>query len=187
MGFREVSVVEVREVLRGWLEGAGLRKAAERAGVDRKTARRYVEAAQAEGLVREDDIGALTDELIGAVVTVVRPARPNGHGASWEILLGWEEQICGWVAGAGPAALSIVKIEEQSPSRTSDGWTTAERRRSHLPVPQRLCRSGVRHHTRGPSRAQDRLREDPKCGAGEVDQPAEPGSPWTGHDNRPSP
>ncbi len=113
MGFREVSVVEVREVLRGWLEGAGLRKAAERAGVDRKTARRYVEAAQAEGLVREDDIGALTDELIGAVVTVVRPARPNGHGASWEILLGWEEQICGWVAGGqGQPPLSIVKIEE---------------------------------------------------------------------------
>jgi len=44
VGFREVSVVEVREVLRGWLEGHGLRKVAERAGVDRKTARRYVSA-----------------------------------------------------------------------------------------------------------------------------------------------
>ena len=53
MGFREVGVVEVREVLRGWLEGAGLRKVAERAGVDRKTARRYVAAAEAAGLVRE--------------------------------------------------------------------------------------------------------------------------------------
>jgi response regulator of citrate/malate metabolism len=46
VGFREISVVEVREVLRGWLEGAGLRKVAERAGVDRKTARRYVAAAE---------------------------------------------------------------------------------------------------------------------------------------------
>ena len=53
MGFREVSVVEVREVLRAWLEGHGLRKVAERAGVDRKTARRYVEAAQAAGLTRD--------------------------------------------------------------------------------------------------------------------------------------
>jgi transposase len=113
VGFREVSVVEVREVLRGWLEGAGLRKAAERAGVDRKTARRYVEAAQAEGLTREAGVEAVTDELIGAVVTAVRPARPNGHGASWEILLGWEEQIRGWVAGGqGQPPLSIVKIEE---------------------------------------------------------------------------
>ena len=113
MGFREVSVVEVREVLRGWLEGAGLRKAAERAGVDRKTARRYVTAAEAEGLTRDDSVGALTDELIGAVVTAVRPARPNGHGASWEILLVWEEQIRRWVVGGqGQPPLSIVKIEE---------------------------------------------------------------------------
>jgi DNA-binding IclR family transcriptional regulator len=68
VGFREVSVVEVREVLRGWLEGAGLRKVAERAGVDRKTARRYVAAAEAEGLVRDAGVEALTDELVGAVV-----------------------------------------------------------------------------------------------------------------------
>ena len=87
MGFREVSVVEVREVLRGWLEGAGLRKAAERAGVDRKTARRYVAAAEAEGLTRDAGVEALSDELIGGVVAAVRPARPNGHGAAWERLL----------------------------------------------------------------------------------------------------
>ena len=42
VAFREVSVIEVREVLRGWLAGAGLRTVAEQAGVDRKTARRYV-------------------------------------------------------------------------------------------------------------------------------------------------
>jgi len=80
MGPPGVSVVEVREVLRGWLEGAGLRKVAERAGVDRKTARRYVAAAEAEGLTRDAGVEALTDGLIGAVVAAVRPARPNGHG-----------------------------------------------------------------------------------------------------------
>lgn len=113
MGFREVSVVEVREVLRAWLEGAGLRKVAERAGVDRKTARRYVEAAQTAGLVRDAGVEAVTDELIGAVVEAVRPARPSGHGASWELLLAHEEQITAWVAGEGGAEpLSIVKIEE---------------------------------------------------------------------------
>jgi len=35
----------------------------------------------------------LTDELLGAVVGGVRPARPNGHGSAWETLLGREEQI----------------------------------------------------------------------------------------------
>lgn len=113
MGFREVSVVEVREVLRAWLEGQGLRKVAERAGVDRKTARRYVAAAGAAGLTRDAGVAAVTDELVGLVVEVVRPARPNGHGGSWELLLANEEQIRRWVTGGGGQdPLSVVKIEE---------------------------------------------------------------------------
>jgi len=113
VGFREVSVVEVREVLRAWLEGHGLRKVGVRAGVDRKTARRYVAAAQAAGLARDAGVGAVTDELVGVVVDAVRPVRPNGHGPSWELLLAHEDQIRAWVTGGeGQAPLSIVKIEE---------------------------------------------------------------------------
>ncbi len=109
MAFREVGVVEVREVLRGWLEGTGLRTVAERSGVDRKTARRYVNAAVAAGLSREAGLDALDDELIGAVIAAVRPARPDGHGASWEALSAREQQIRDWVGRDG---LSIVKVEE---------------------------------------------------------------------------
>jgi transposase len=110
-------VVEVREVLRAWQEGQGLRKVAERAGVDRKTARRYVEAAQAAGLAREAGSDAVTDELIGLVVEAVRPARPGGHGAAWEALLAHEEQIRAWVSGGERDGvkhepLSVVKIEQ---------------------------------------------------------------------------
>ena len=114
MGFREVSVIEVKEVLRGWLDGAGLRTVAERAGVDRKTARRYVQAAQQAGLERSAGLVAVDDELVGAVVQAVRPVRPNGHGAAWDLLLVHEERIRAWVAGDGKDAkpLSIVKIEE---------------------------------------------------------------------------
>ncbi len=51
MAFREVSVNEIREVLRVWLGVAGLpapgyRTIAAHCGLDRKTVRRYVEAAQ---------------------------------------------------------------------------------------------------------------------------------------------
>ncbi|WP_256843021.1 IS21 family transposase [Ornithinimicrobium cryptoxanthini] len=114
MGFREVSVIEVREVLRGWLGGAGLRTVAARAGVDRKTVRRYVQAAQEAGLARSADVATVDDELIGAVLEAVRPARPGGHGASWELLAAREEAITAWVKGDGKdaKALSIVKIEE---------------------------------------------------------------------------
>jgi hypothetical protein len=95
--FREVAVIEIREVLRCWLGGVGLRTAAERAGVDRKTARRYVEAAVAAGLTREGGEAQLTDELLGAVVTVVRPARRAGHGQAWETLLAEEPRIRDWI------------------------------------------------------------------------------------------
>ena len=93
MGFREVSVVEVKEVLRGWLEGSGLRTVAERAGVDRKTARRYVAAAQAAGLQRDARFADVDDELVAQVVSAVRPARPNGHGTAWEALEARQAQI----------------------------------------------------------------------------------------------
>ena len=42
MAFREVAVTEIREVLRAWLSGAGLRQVAARSRVDRKTARQTV-------------------------------------------------------------------------------------------------------------------------------------------------
>ena len=82
MAFREVAMIEIREVLRCWLAGQGLRTAGERAGVDRKTARRYVDAAVAAGLVRDGGERQLTDELLGAVVareTGLRTARRVSH------------------------------------------------------------------------------------------------------------
>ena len=106
MVFREVSVIEIREVLRAWLAGKGLRKVAGQAGVDRKTARNYVNAALAAGLVRDGGEEQLTDELVGLVVAAVRPARPQGHGAGWEVLEGQHAQIVEWVG----KDLTVVKI-----------------------------------------------------------------------------
>jgi transposase len=108
VAFREVRVHEVREVLRHWLGNElGLRPIAERAGVDRKTARRYVDAAVAVGLARDGGEGQLSDELIGAVIAAVRPERAQGHGAAWDVLLAHEEQIRGWV---GKDELQLTNI-----------------------------------------------------------------------------
>jgi len=108
MAFREVLVIQVKEVLRAWLAGAGKRPAAGRAGVDVKTAARYIKAAQAGGLARDGDESQLTDELLGAVVAAVRPARPAGHGASWETLAERRDDITGWVKDD----LTLVKMHE---------------------------------------------------------------------------
>jgi len=101
-------VVEVQEVLRAWLSGAGARPAAERGGVNVKTARRYIEAAVAAGLVRDGGEGQLSEELLGAVLGAVRPARPDGHGDSWELLVPLQEQISKRVK----AGLTVTRIGE---------------------------------------------------------------------------
>jgi hypothetical protein len=104
--YREVSVIEVRELLRVWMLGAGLRRVGRLAGVDRKTARRYTDAAEEAGLDREGSADQLTDELIGAVVAAVRPDRPNGHGSAWDMLCANHDRIQKLV-GQG---LTVVKI-----------------------------------------------------------------------------
>jgi hypothetical protein len=106
MVFREVSVIEIREALRAWLAGKSERAVAAQAGVDRKTSRRYVMAAVAAGLSREGGEEQLTDELIGQVVSVVRPVRPDGHGQGWAQLEARQEEITAWVKAEVP----VVKI-----------------------------------------------------------------------------
>jgi len=97
MAFREVPVFEIREVLRLWLAGEGLRSIARLARMDRKTVRRYVEAAAAAGVVRGGGVEQLSDAVVGVVRGAVRPARPGGHGVAWESLVPHEELIGGWV------------------------------------------------------------------------------------------
>ena len=106
MAFREVSVVQVREALRRWLNGDGERPIARGVGVDRKTARRYITAAVELGIVRDGGAEQLTDELIGQVVERVRPHRTDGHGDAWRALLAEEDRIKAWVG----EDLTVVKI-----------------------------------------------------------------------------
>jgi transposase len=106
MAFREVSVVQVKEALRRWLNGDGERPIARGVGIDRKTVRRYITAAVEFGVARDGGEGQLTDELIGRVLERVRPHRPDGHGEAWRVLLAEEERIKTWVA----EDLTVVKI-----------------------------------------------------------------------------
>ena len=91
-------MIQVLEVLRRWLRGdGGVRVIAQGAGVDRKTAQRYIDAAQELGLQRTGGEEQLTDEFIARVRQVVRPSRAGEHGTSWELLVTHEEQIKQWV------------------------------------------------------------------------------------------
>ena len=100
MSFREVQVHEIREVLRLWVRGESERAVARLSLVDRKTVKRYVTAAADAGLVRDGNEGQLTDGLIGQVCELVRPHRPDGHGAGWETLRARHDQLKAWLAGS---------------------------------------------------------------------------------------
>ena len=108
MAFREVRVYEVREVLRLWLDGEGLRSIERLSAVDRKTVRRYVSAAEELGLVRGDGPVRLGDGFVAAAVEAVRPHRSDGHGESWQLLVDIHAVVAGWVT----AGLTAVKIHE---------------------------------------------------------------------------
>jgi transposase len=108
VAFREVGVHEVREVLRLWLRGEGFRSVARLARVDRKTVRRYVEAAQACGLDRAGGEGQLGDGLLSAVAEQVRPHRADGHGPSWALLAAHHARLEALLE----AGLTVVKAGE---------------------------------------------------------------------------
>jgi len=119
MGFREVSVIEVREVLRAFLAGQGQRTIAGFAGVDRKTVRRYIQVAQSLGLQPGQSIEAITDELVGQVVDLIKPGKPINHGESWQALEQRHERLVAWVKGQDPdgiaptgQGLTVTKIQE---------------------------------------------------------------------------
>jgi transposase len=84
MAYREVTRVETKEVLRQWIGGAGCKRVAARLGLDVKTVRRYVHAAQALGLTREGGEAAVNDDLLTRLLGSLRtqPGRPRGD--AWE-------------------------------------------------------------------------------------------------------
>ena len=109
MAFREVRVYEVREVLRLWLGGKGQRPISELAGMDRKTVRRYIDAAVELGLDRASGEDQLTDLLVGQVVEKVRPHRTDGRGGARRLLDAHRGQLVEWLDKDG---LTVVKVHE---------------------------------------------------------------------------
>lgn len=103
-------MVEVREVLRLWLRGHGYRRIAELVRADRKTVRRYVEAAQGAGLERGGGEEALTDELLGAMAEQVQSGRPRQlYGQAWRQLEGERR----FLKAKLDAGLRLTKVHDQ--------------------------------------------------------------------------
>lgn len=95
MAYREVSMEEIREVIRLWLAGHGIKPMAARLGLDPKTVRRYVTAAKRCGLQRGN--AGPDEELFAVVLAVLTPTRDVPRGSSWQRCGEQRDTIASWL------------------------------------------------------------------------------------------
>jgi hypothetical protein len=100
MAYREVTILEVKEGLRLRLGGVRKKRIAAQLGLDVKTVRRYVAAAEASGLTREAGLDGLTEARLAAVIGTVQPATGRPHGDGWTDLCRRRAVIIACRAGA---------------------------------------------------------------------------------------
>ena len=85
MAFREVTMLEIKEILRLWLAGVPKKRIAQQLGFDVKTVRRYLAAARARGVEPAHGLAALDDELVAAVVAATQPGTGRPRGEGWTV------------------------------------------------------------------------------------------------------
>jgi hypothetical protein len=93
MGYREVTMLEIKEVLLQWAEGAGKKVIARRLGLDVKTVRRYARAAEAAGLAARCGRDQVTEERVAAVTAALDRLCGRPHGDSWAVCVAHQERI----------------------------------------------------------------------------------------------
>lgn len=113
MSYRELTMIEVREVLRRWQAGQALREMARETGLDRKTVRRYVDAAATVGLKRET---TLRDEDVQAVAQRVTDRSLPEPSEQRLALMPHRDQIAAWLEGERPLKLTKVHDLLSSPT-----------------------------------------------------------------------
>lgn len=84
MAYREVTMIEIKEVLRQWLAGIPKKRIAAQLGVDPKTVRRYIGQAEALGLRLEDGVEGLLDERVSDVVVALKTPPARALGEAWK-------------------------------------------------------------------------------------------------------
>ena len=92
MAYREVRVVDYSEVVRRWPAGNGFRTVSRGAGLDRKTVRRLIRAAEQVGLKPGDP--SPDDKTIAAGINKVKGSQPPaGAGETHRSLCSYQERI----------------------------------------------------------------------------------------------
>ena len=107
MAYREVSRVEIAEVVRRWQSGESQRQIASGTGLSRKTVRRYIRAGVEAGLTRDGPVPS-EDQLTCLVgVTLCSPRKIETP--TDEKLAPWADQVYAWLTAD---RLQVTRIHE---------------------------------------------------------------------------
>jgi hypothetical protein len=89
MAFREVTVIETKEVLRLWQRGVAKKRIAAQLGVDVRTVRGYLKVAEELGLDPALDLDETTAAVVERLAGANRP--PLGH--AWEVCTAYADFV----------------------------------------------------------------------------------------------
>jgi transposase len=109
MAYRELTVVDISELLRRWLRGDPLRDIGRAGLADRKTIRRYIAAAGREGLAVGMPHSKLTDETVMRVASHVQVGAPIQPGTSREVCAKHVDLLLKW-RKEGARGPKLVKL-----------------------------------------------------------------------------
>ncbi len=84
MAFREVTMFEIKEVLRRWLRGETKSGISRQCGVARASVRRYIAAAEDAGLRQDEGEAGLTEDRLADLVSRLHPETGRPHGDGWQ-------------------------------------------------------------------------------------------------------
>ncbi|MDE2842783.1 MAG: IS21 family transposase [Chloroflexota bacterium] len=107
MAYKEVSRVDVMEVIRRWQQGDSQRHIAAGTGLSRDTIRKYLAAAVESGVQREGPNP--TEEQLSRLVALSRSGPRQTVAPAEELLESWGDQIYRWVT---VDRLQVTRIQE---------------------------------------------------------------------------
>ncbi|MBE3036592.1 MAG: transposase [Candidatus Atribacteria bacterium] len=106
MSYREVTMIEVKEVLRLWVAGTAKKRIAAMLGLDPKTVRRYLKVATGAGVTPGST--TVSEAEVTAVLLALHPAPDRPHGKTWAQCETERAKIKTWLA----AGIRLTKIRK---------------------------------------------------------------------------
>ena len=107
MAYREVTRVEIQDIIRRWQAGDSRRKIALGTGLSRDTIAKYIAAAQGAGIVQRGS--AATEAQLSGLAAIGQVGPRQVETPRQDLLEPWGDQIFQWLTGD---RLQMTRIRE---------------------------------------------------------------------------